>query len=315
MRALKIFAATVIGVIALSTLTYAYKAKDFIPLEELRQDAFSGAFIDTPQGKIAYQWHLPNKANSNGETAVLIHGFSTPQFVFDKTTPSLVQAGFRVLTFDHLGRGLSDRPEGTYDADWYRQELRQLLQALKISRPVHLIGYSMGGANATTFSARHPEQVASLTLIAPAGFVPEYSFATKLLLTPSLGEKLMIVAGRGSLVAGFQRDIAAGKITEDILLKFDRQFFVEGTTNALVSTLRNYPMHDLTDDYQQAGKHNIKTTVIWGEEDQVVPAKIGRPKITQAIAHAKHFVIEGATHSLTYADSAAVNPLILNAIR
>ena len=84
----------------------------------------------------------------------------------------LAQEGRRVLRYDHRDTGRSGTsPPGhpSYTgADLAADPLR--LHALGVPR-AHLVGLSMGGAIAQPLAARHPERVATLTLIAttPAG--------------------------------------------------------------------------------------------------------------------------------------------------
>lgn len=48
---------------------------------------------------------------------VMVHGFSTPGFIFDQNVVAQRDAGVRDLPFDHLGCGWSDRPGGRYEFD------------------------------------------------------------------------------------------------------------------------------------------------------------------------------------------------------
>ena len=50
---------------------------------------------------------------------VLVHGFSSPQFVWDGIAELLVDAGYSVLAYDHFGRGYSERPRIKYDHNLY----------------------------------------------------------------------------------------------------------------------------------------------------------------------------------------------------
>ncbi|MEQ9126282.1 MAG: alpha/beta hydrolase, partial [Alphaproteobacteria bacterium] len=122
--------------------------------------------MQLPGGQIHYQFSGPE----DGPLIVMVHGYSTPGFIFDQNAAALREAGFRVLQFDHFGRGWSDRPDTAYDADFYDAELMSLLDTLGISKPVGLVGLSMGGPIVAEFAARHPQRVSKVFLFVPAGF-------------------------------------------------------------------------------------------------------------------------------------------------
>jgi len=69
----------------------------------------------------------------SSRTVVLIHGFSVPYYLWDKTFDPLGRAGFCVLRYDLYGRGLSDRPHGHYSADLYDRQLLDLNYARNLT--------------------------------------------------------------------------------------------------------------------------------------------------------------------------------------
>src|SRR5512143_396463 len=100
-----------------------------------------GSFVPLSDGVTHYE--LSN--NTREQTVVLVHGFSVPYFIFDPTFHFLSQHGFRVLRYDLFGRGFSDRPDTKYNIDLFVRQLTELLDALRLSPPLNLIGLSMGG--------------------------------------------------------------------------------------------------------------------------------------------------------------------------
>ena len=68
----------------------------------------AGQIAALPSGKTWYSWH----GLQDGPVAVCVHGLSTPAFVWGAVVDILVAQGFRVLTYDLYGRGLSDRAPG-----------------------------------------------------------------------------------------------------------------------------------------------------------------------------------------------------------
>ena len=125
--------------------------------DSVRQAA-SGRFAHLSDGFTHYE--IAGVGSSR--TVVLIHGFSVPYYLWDKTFDPLARAGFCVLRYDLYGRGLSDRPNEHYNADLYDRQLSELLTSLRVQTPVDLVGASMGGLIAVTFAARHPGKVRTL---------------------------------------------------------------------------------------------------------------------------------------------------------
>ncbi|MCF8469920.1 MAG: alpha/beta fold hydrolase, partial [Parvibaculum sp.] len=105
----------------------------------LLSEGLAHNFIDLADGTVHYRLEGPDAA----PTIVLIHGFSVPSFVWNDHIAPLTQAGYRVLAYDTYGRGYSDRPNTTYDAELMDRQLAELLAALKIDRRIDLVGYSM----------------------------------------------------------------------------------------------------------------------------------------------------------------------------
>jgi len=83
--------------------------------------------------------------------------------------PFLAQRGYRVITFDGRGNGLSDRPAKGYDTEDFVRDTKTILDQLAVRSSV-LVGFSAGGRWAVQFAAQHSSRVERLVLIAPATF-------------------------------------------------------------------------------------------------------------------------------------------------
>ncbi len=309
MKILKVVSGIIIISIIAMGVSYLVAVSKFKELTPEVQKGLAGDFITLKDGVISYYLRGPQ----DGNIVVLVHGLSTPKFVWDGNVDALTTAGYRVLAFDHFGRGFSDRPDIIYDGDFYVRELLGLLDGLGIKEPVSLVGYSMGGGNVVGFAARYPERVKQLILIAPAGFIPKYSGLASLVLVPGLGDWLMTMVGKNAMLESIQKEVKEGNARPDMIDKFEEQFQYRGYLPAILSTMRHYPMFDLSEDYEKVGKSGIPTVAIWGTRDSTVPFE-GSKKVKRAIPHVKIYPVDGAGHSITYARSAAVNKILLEAL-
>ena len=100
---------------------------------------------------------------ANGTPILMLHGLRSYARTFAGVAAAL-QPGWRVIALDQRGRGHSDwDPQQRYDTLTYVADLEAVVAALGLAR-FHLLGHSMGGANAIVYAARHPGQVRSLVV-------------------------------------------------------------------------------------------------------------------------------------------------------
>ena len=127
-------------------------------------------YVQTSRLKMHYLAYGPD----DGIPAILIHGnLSTGRF-YEHIMPN-APAGYRFIMPDM--RGFGDTERLPIDAtrglrDW-ADDTYALVQALGITQPVHLSGWSTGGAAVAAYAMDRPAQVASLTFIDP---VSPYGF-------------------------------------------------------------------------------------------------------------------------------------------
>lgn len=97
------------------------------------------------------------------DVVLLIHGGpGCPSDYLRESHAPLVAQGFRVVTWDQLGCGASDRPEdrALWTLPRFVQETRQVCDAMGIGR-AHVLGQSWGGVLGLDFALAHPDRVRS----------------------------------------------------------------------------------------------------------------------------------------------------------
>lgn len=116
--------------------------------------------------------------------------------------------------------------------------------------------------------------------------------------------------GKNAMLSSILKEVVQGSAPANMVQKFEQQFEYEGYLPAILSTMRHYPMYDLSTAYQKVGHAGIPTQAIWGTEDTVVPIS-GSKKVLKHIPQLKLHPVKGAAHSVTYAQSKQVNKLLL----
>ncbi|GGJ99680.1 putative 2-succinyl-6-hydroxy-2,4-cyclohexadiene-1-carboxylate synthase [Lentibacillus kapialis] len=92
---------------------------------------------------------------------MLLHGFTGTGATWEKIVVEWMP-DFQTLTIDLPGHGKT-RPGQAKSMENFCRDLAALLDELYLEK-VHLIGYSMGGRTALSFSMYYPERIKSLTL-------------------------------------------------------------------------------------------------------------------------------------------------------
>ena len=102
---------------------------------------------------------------NGGEPAIiLMHGFPDNLHLYDRVVPCLSPPR-RVVTFDFLGWGASDKPAGyAYTATNQMLDLDAVIKQLKL-RQVVLVAHDASGPPAIDWALAQPEQVAALVLL------------------------------------------------------------------------------------------------------------------------------------------------------
>ncbi|MCP4542790.1 MAG: alpha/beta fold hydrolase [Chloroflexi bacterium] len=279
-------------------------------LDAEARSGVSGEFVQLPDGMTHYEITGP----PDGQTVVLVHGFSVPYFIWDPTFDALAEAGFRVLRYDLYGRGYSDRPDVAYDQDLFDRQLVNLLSALDVALPIDLIGLSMGGPITVTFADRRPAQVRKLGLIDPAGFITRTPFFFKLMQIAPLGEWLMSLFGDRMLLSGLADDFHDLEKLAAYRAKYLPPMKYVGFKRALLSTIRYGILGDVSETFRRVSKQKRPTLLIWGREDQTVPFDHSE-RVRAAIPHIEFHAIDGAGHIPHYEQPELINPLLIKFLR
>ena len=261
------------------------------------------------------QVELHYEDHGTGKPVVLIHGWPLSGRSWEAQVPALVEAGYRVVTYDRRGFGGSSQPFDGYDYDTFADDLDAVLKALDL-REATLVGFSMGGGEVVRYIARHGTDRVAKAVLAAA--VPPYLFKSDDNPDGGLDD---------ATIEAFETGERTDRIA--FLDEFTRNFFAAGTRTDLVSepfrlynrdiaafaspkgTLDCIAAFGRTDFRGDLEKVDVPTLVIHGDSDAIVPFEVSGKRSAEAIEGSTLVVVEGGPHGLNATHPQQFNQALL----
>ena len=290
MKFLKKIGWTSVTLILLGWIYYAFQDVESKTLDNESRSELNADFIELSKGMTRYEL----KGSKDAETIVLVHGYGVASYVWEPTYEFLVEQGYRVLRLDLYGHGYSDRPDAVYGVELFSEQISELVEALNITQPFHLLGLSMGGPVVTRFAHRFPEKLKSLTLQDPL-VKPIGAKRISPLNIPFVGEYIFNVFMMPRNIEGHVNKTGKGSVFETYGDKYLEQAEYEGFRKALLSALRFMAIHDYDSEYKQLAKTNLPKLLIWGSDDNTIPIK-NADRLLALMPDLTYEIIEGAGH-------------------
>lgn len=232
-----------------------------------------------------------------GQPIVLIHGWPLSDAMYEYQYQYLEQKGFRVIGITLRGFGKSDKPYGRYDFDVFSDDIKVVLETLKIQNAV-LGGFSMGGAvvihYVTKYNAAHVGKLALFAAAAPSwkqrdGFPYGVSDADAAGLIKSTQ------TSRQDLIAGFGAAFPAkeGNISKNVekwLENINLEAFPYAITKS-ITALRDLDLRPVL------SKINIPVAIFQGTQDKLCPFVFAE-QLNKGIRNSYLVKFENSGHAL-----------------
>jgi pimeloyl-ACP methyl ester carboxylesterase len=250
-----------------------------------------------------------------GIPVVLIHGWPLSGASWEKQVPVLLEAGYRVITYDRRGFGRSSRPSSGYDYDTFAEDLNRLLTKLDLA-DVSLVGFSMGGGEVAryigTFGSRRVRSAAFISAITPyllkAADNPEGVDAS---VFDTIRDA--IVHDRPAFLATFFRDFYNADILEGERISSEaiRMSWNTGAGASAKACLDSVTAWQ-TDFRNDLPSIRVPTLVVHGDADRIVPYAASGKRTHDLIDGSRLVVIKGAPHGLNWTHAADLNRALLD---
>jgi non-heme chloroperoxidase len=256
--------------------------------------------------------------HGSGKPVVLIHGYPLSGASWEKQVPVLLEAGYRVITYDRRGFGKSSQPTAGYNYDTFAEDLRRLVTQLDL-RDFALVGFSMGGGEVARYLGKYGSKGVSKAVIVSG--VPPF-----LLKTPDNEEGV-----DGSVFEGIEKAVTADRYvffteffknfynTDQLLGKRVSEQAVQASWNlaagaSATASLACVPTwhEDFREDLKRV---DVPTLVIHGDADRILPITASGLRTAKLIKGARLVVVKDGPHCITWTHADQVNLELVNFLR
>lgn len=241
------------------------------------------------------------KDMGSGAPVVLIHGWPLTGDMWEYQTVALLEAGYRVITYDRRGFGHSSHPATGYTYDVFADDLADIIETLDL-QAASLVGFSMGGGEIARYLARHgAARIARVALI--SSVVP---FLLKNDSNPDgvdhevfADMKTQIRQDRFDFLQSFSKTFyGIGLVSRPVSQALLDWTFVLALMASPKGTIDCVDAFGTTDFRPDLAAFTIPTLIIHGTADKTVPIDPSGRAAAKAIPHASLIEYEGEPHGL-----------------
>jgi non-heme chloroperoxidase len=256
--------------------------------------------------------------HGTGQPVVLIHGYPLNGHSWEKQEHVLLQAGYRVITYDRRGFGQSSRPTVGYDCDTLAEDLDAVLEHLELTRCV-LVGFCMGTGEVTRYLSTYGSSRVSKAVLMGA-ILP---FLLKTDDNPEGLEqsvfddiKAAIIADRPAYVKNFLNncynvDVLGGTRVSDQALQNSFNIALAASAHAAHACVDTW----LTDFRDDLPRIDVPVLLIHGDADRVLPYPNTAQRLPGLIDDLTVVTVRRGPHHIAWTHPEVVNRALLDFLK
>ena len=270
----------------------------------------------TVEAENASPVHIYYEDFGRGRPVVLIHGWPLSGRSWESQVGPLIEAGYRVITYDRRGYGASSQVWDGYDYDTLAGDLNGLLEHLDL-REVTIVGFSMGGGEVARYLGTYGSaRIASAVL---ASAVPPYLYRSEDNPDGGLDDatieqfEIGVKTDRPAFVKGFVDSfLTAGEKTDlvsDATHEYLRDLAAFASPKGTLDCIGSFARTDFREDL---ATFDVPTLVIHGDSDGVVPFEVSGKRSAEMIKDSTLVVIKGGPHGINTSHVEEFNSALIN---
>jgi non-heme chloroperoxidase len=252
--------------------------------------------------------------HGSGDPVVLIHGYPLSGASWEKQIPVLLEAGYRVITYDRRGFGKSSQPDIGYNYDTFAEDLHKLITQLKL-RDFTLVGFSMGGGEVARYIGKYGSKGVSKAVMISG--IPPYLLKTS---DNPEGVDASVFGGIQKAVAGdryafftsffqnfYNTDVFLGKRVSEQAVQASWNIAASASATASLECVAAW--HE--DFREDISRIDLPTLVMQGDADRILPITATGLRNAKLIKGARLVVVKDGPHCIPWTHAEEVNAGLL----
>jgi pimeloyl-ACP methyl ester carboxylesterase len=267
----------------------------------------------TKQNEKNYQLYYENFGH--GQPIILIHGWPLSGKSWEAQVPVLLELGYRVISYDRRGFGKSSPTADCYDYDGLTADLHELITELELKNVI-LFGFSMGGGEVvrylTNYGSENIDKVALISSIIP--IVKQKEDNPNGVPQDDLNEIMEnLKKNRVTFLETFHKNFYNyGLLSQTVSqAQLDYDWSIASCASP-IATIKCAESWANTDFRPELSNVNVKTLIVHGDDDQIVPIDTAGRQAAEGISNNEFIVIEGAPHGLNVTHADQLNSILAN---
>lgn len=254
----------------------------------------------------------------SGQPVILIHGWPLSHRAWEPQIEAIVDAGFRAISYDRRGFGLSSFPWNGYDYSALTTDLNEIITQLELKDAV-IVGFSMGGGEVvryfTDFGGKNVTKAALISSIIP--LVPQKADNPDGVPEKDLNDIMSALKkDRVGFLQQFHRNFYNYEDNKDTVseahLHYDWSIASYASPRATLETAKAWASTDFRPELKNV---NVPTLIIHGTADNIVPIKTAGDQAAKGIANNSYHKINGGPHGLSLTHKDKVNKLLIDFLK
>jgi len=241
------------------------------------------------------------KDMGKGQPVVLIHGWPLTGDMWEYQTLALLEAGYRVITYDRRGFGQSAHPADGYIYDVFADDLAAIIDGLDLQAAA-LVGFSMGGGEIARYLGKYGggkiSKVALISSVVPY-LLKDASNPDGVDYEVFADMKEQIRKDRFAFLGTFAKAFyGVGFVSSPVsqqLLDWNFALAIMASPKATIDCVEAFGTTDFRPDL---AAFTMPTLIIHGTADKTVPIDPSGRAAASGIPHADFIEYDGEPHGL-----------------